>query len=54
MKPSGETFGHEPRDTQTGPAICARCYRYDTKGRDWPGPVIWPCTSVIILGLAPR
>lgn len=55
LKPSAETFGHEPENVYApgplGPGddqvMCAAC----SKGRD---PILWPCTSAIVLGLAPR
>jgi len=41
-----EDFGHEPMDVYTNGQLraveCARC------------PIPWPCTSALVLGLAPR
>lgn len=60
---SENDFGHEPF-TYDGVTICARCYVIEVRcsldafelphrvvGRR---PVAWPCTSAIVLGLAPR
>jgi hypothetical protein len=64
--PPSETFGHEPFtcDDGTGRVLCARCVRkkrpfsWDVDGEKITGftflPVRWPCTSAIVLGLAPR
>lgn len=58
-----ETFGHEPFEYD-GVPICARCYTVDIRcfidAFDNPRRVTvrrtvpWPCTSAIVLGLAPR
>ena len=61
--PDVEDFGHEPFEYD-GVPICARCYTnvvrisvdaFENAHRHvvrWP--VLWPCTSAIVLGLAPR
>lgn len=62
---TGGTFGHEPMDVITNgkhrAVICARCQTVRNErspdGR-WRvvnvSEVPWPCTSAIVLGLAPR
>jgi hypothetical protein len=59
-----ETFGHEPvtgiTDGRALNRICARCRttttHYDEayQPSHWTRPVRWPCTTAVILGLAPR
>ncbi|MDX3714390.1 hypothetical protein PV733_36795 [Streptomyces europaeiscabiei] len=62
---SEHDYGHEPMDVITNgkhtAVICARCQTSRTVW--WPNgrcyvddvrPVPWPCTSAIVLGLAPR
>jgi hypothetical protein len=41
---------------RTTPLVCARCMEFDDSGmwRIPAHPVHWPCTSAIVLGLAPR
>ena len=59
LAPSVETFGHEPFEYD-GVPICARCCEtvthYDEayQASRWTRPVPWPCTSAVVLGLAPR
>lgn len=62
--PPSETFGHEPITREGGRVLCARCvthvrrFRWDVDGEIFTGasflPVRWPCTSAVVLGLAPR
>jgi hypothetical protein len=58
-----ETFGHQPFEYD-GVPICARCYTTESRcsidAFEVPRrsvvrmTVPWPCTSAIVLGLAPR
>ncbi|MFE7535242.1 hypothetical protein ACFU67_13330 [Streptomyces rhizosphaericola] len=61
-QPAAETFGHEPIKglslNALDDTICGRCTE---RGVFWgnateirPVGVTWPCTSAIVLGLAPR
>jgi hypothetical protein len=57
LLPSREDFGHRPTGF-TGLEFCARC-TIDIGIRGLSGKparidVTWPCTSAIVLGLAPR
>jgi hypothetical protein len=45
-----DDFGHEPFEYD-GVPICARCY---IQHRGWREAIAWPCTSAVVLGLAPR
>lgn len=47
---SEDDFGHEPFEYD-GVDICQRCYTERSGLRD---TVLWPCTTAVILGLAPR
>lgn len=59
---AGETYGHEPvteTDVWGTPVpVCARCAwltpRWLPRSRRHTVPVPWPCTSALVLGLAPR
>jgi hypothetical protein len=63
---TGQTYGHESVDQYAGTpegargvsnAVCARCivWEWDPALRLGFGfPVRWPCTSAVVLGLAPR
>lgn len=62
--PETQHFGHQATEF-FGVMVCARCttwdrnYWLDEWGNDhrserYPVPVAWPCTSAIVLGLAPR
>lgn len=53
--PAVETFGHEPVAIW-GDHFCARCREHgiDRDGEPWWYPTQWPCTSAVVLGLAPR
>jgi hypothetical protein len=61
---AAETFGHRPVlgfvDGRALNTVCARCQttvtHYDEAYRPsrWTRPVRWPCTSALVLGLAPR
>ncbi|PWG13929.1 hypothetical protein DF268_08670 [Streptomyces sp. V2] len=59
----GQTFGHEPEWADFGTCVinvgACNCPRHDegqacTRCRRDSRPVRWPCTSAIVLGLAPR
>lgn len=50
LPPSTDTFGHEPYGYD-GAFICARC---SVRHTSYLEAVAWPCTSAIVLGLAPR
>jgi hypothetical protein len=51
----GQTFGHQPVEVW-GEQCCATCRDrgVDEHGDPWVHPTIWPCTSAVVLGLAPR
>jgi hypothetical protein len=53
--PETEDFGHVPVAV-FGEQCCAVCRDrgIDEDGDPWIHPTIWPCTSALILGLAPR
>lgn len=63
LPPSTEDFGHRPFEYD-GVPICTRCYTTEARcsidAFEVPRqatvrlPVLWPCTSAIVLGLAPR
>lgn len=52
---TGETHGHEPVEIW-GDKFCPRCrdHGVDEDGEPWWYPVLWPCMSAVVLGLAPR
>jgi hypothetical protein len=50
IPPSSDSFGHEPFEYD-GVPICHRCA---IQHRSFLEAVPWPCTSAIVLGLAPR
>lgn len=52
---SEDDFGHQPVEVW-GEPCCTRCsdHGIDEYGDPWLHPTIWPCTSAIVLGLAPR
>ncbi|QLJ06787.1 hypothetical protein HZZ00_37805 (plasmid) [Streptomyces sp. NEAU-sy36] len=62
---TADDFGHKPIPWLAGQTVCARCktrsrrYSLDEWGNDhshgpYLDPVLWPCTSAIVLGLVPR
>ncbi|MFD9256970.1 hypothetical protein [Streptomyces sp. NPDC059538] len=59
LGPVEDDFGHEPFEYD-GVTICRRCYEtathYDEayRPRHYIRAVPWPCTTAVILGLAPR
>ncbi|MEW2070054.1 hypothetical protein, partial [Streptomyces sp. NPDC007346] len=60
--PATETFGHEPTCGISlfglAETVCARCTErgvwYGDANELRPVHILWPCTSAIVLGLAPR
>lgn len=58
LQPSKDDFGHEPMDVVTNgklrAVVCARCQQWDIYGYSREASVRWPCTSAVVLGLAPR
>lgn len=65
LPPSTETFGHVPVDEYAGTPegargvsriVCARCTVWTplVGGLEIGSRVSWPCTSALILGIAPR
>lgn len=55
IPPSNDSFGHEPQWI-AGDHFCRRCKDrgQDDYGDQWSYPTLWPCTSAVVLGLAPR
>lgn len=53
---TGQTYGHRPVTGFPSGEVCARCdeRRRDGRGRWIYRPMPWPCTSAVVLGLAPR
>ncbi len=57
---AASSFGHEPVTNPHFGPVCARCLtgvtHYDEAYRPsrWVKPTLWPCTSAVVLGLAPR
>lgn len=53
-------YGHQPVPNLHFGPVCTRCYttvtHYDEAYQPsrWTKPVPWPCTTAVILGLAPR
>jgi hypothetical protein len=62
LEPSTEDYGHRPAiglvDGRALGQTCHRCFTVDPNGPRYFGSrqrsVRWPCTSAIVLGLAPR
>lgn len=56
---TAEDFGHEPttliRTAHPTITVCARCHLWIRSPRGITmRPVLWPCTSAIVLGLVSR
>lgn len=62
MTQQPDTFGHEPTIGTSlfglAETVCARCTErgvwYGTATELRPVYIMWPCTSAVVLGLAPR